>query len=1411
MDNELIRQVVLRVNGKDAEDNLKRLQATIEQTRKKREEFEKANPNRAEWTKAQQKEWKDFGKTIKDAEIQVKRFGTTSDAVKNTLDNLTGASVKELQKSLRSLQQTLNSGGVKRGSEEWKQLTEAISRTKKEIQGIKQEYEGKKFGKLADKGREWVGATTILSQLGNTIIGLYTFIYEKTSAAINAFASMDSAIRDVGKYTGMTDEELKKLNEDFRKIDTATPREKLNALAADAGRLGLQSRADILAFVEAADQINVALGEDLGADAVKNIGKLAQMFGDDQRLGLKQAMLSTGSVINELAQSSSASEGYIMEFTQRLAGVARQAGMTQAQIMAFAAVLDQQAVGVEKGATALQNVITALYRKPAELANAAGLDVKQFAELLKKDGNGALLQFAAAIGRAGTMDTIAPMLDKMKLSGAGVTQTLSALAGNIDTLRQTQQQATEAFRSGQSVTEEAAKQQEKVASRLEMARNKAAETAVSLGESLWPAYIKVLDGSSKLMDILRETITWMGRNAGTVLTVTAAVAAYTAAETLSIAAIRAKITQTTIAIRSSLAYRIAQQAAAAGTAMASLATNLFRRNTQAAAVALGRLRILLLSNPWTAAATAILAIGIAIYKLATRTRELTKQQLLLQSQQKDWQSVTEKVNQHTAEQISRIRLLDAVMRDNNRSMAERKRAAAELNRIIPGYNAHIDKSTGNLKANTQALDKHIEALKRDAMAQAMQEQMASIMSERLVAEQSLARRRGGVYNIRGRISLIDRETEGLLEAGGVYDRQRMRNIARELGKSEAWVVQMHQKRQQELGKLREMEKLVEQQQDVADRIDKRTDTLINTARRLGLDLSAPIGEPVAGTEVTQREPSTPLTTDAQKREKRETDEEQLKAQAEKRRVEEAARYVSGEQTYHQYRMALLHIDEEYYTKAASLYDSTSQESGERRRKAQEASRKQRDTQALYTLEAQRKDYEAELDLLSTKQALGLISEEQYQRERDQKEEAYLEARLLRLRENSAEAETIHQAEQKLEEARQRQLQEQRQRYNAQLLAWQQQLGQLTLEEQENLDIQLLEEIRKALSLTEAEYSKALEGIRQLYKKKRQEQTDGKSGAGGSKREETPADPAAAAVAQLGRSIHALAEPLKDGEEKWKRYADVAQGSLALIGTGIQSVSALFQAEQQLEEARVTERYATEIEKAGENTKRGRELEEQKQKELAKIKNKYNKRSMAIEIAQAMATTAQNALQAYGAVLMPHQPWTIPLAIAAAAAATASGMIQVAAIKKQHEAQAAGYYEGGFTGGTDYRREAGIVHQGEFVANHKSLRNPSLVPLFRLIDHAQRNGTVADLTAADVSRVVAAPQLTAIAAQNTAATIHTRRSQTTEAEDRNSQEMADTLRRLARQLEGGIRATVAITGEDGLERQWNRYRQLTARR
>jgi len=181
-----------------------------------------------------------------------------------------------------------------------------------------------------------------------------------------------------------------------------------------------------------------------------------------------------------------------------------------------------------------------------------------------------------------------------------------------------------------------------------------------------------------------------------------------------------------------------------------------------------------------------------------------------------------------------------------------------------------------------------------------------------------------------------------------------------------------------------------------------------------------------------------------------------------------------------------------------------------------------------------------------------------------------------------------------------------------------------------------------------------------------------------------------------------------------------------------AASSLYAAQAEYETAVVRKKYEKQIAAAGNNQKKVKKLQEKQQKEEAAIKNKYNKKQVKIQIAQAIAQTAMNALEAYGA--MAKIPVVGPaLGAIAAAAAVAAGMIQIAAIKKQAQAQEEGYYQGGFTGGKRYKNEAGVVHEGEFVANHQAVNNPSVRPMLDFLDKAQKNNTVGSLTADDISR------------------------------------------------------------------------------
>lgn len=302
--------------------------------------------------------------------------------------------------------------------------------------------------------------------------------------------------------------------------------------------------------------------------------------------------------------------------------------------------------------------------------------------------------------------------------------------------------------------------------------------------------------------------------------------------------------------------------------------------------------------------------------------------------------------------------------------------------------------------------------------------------------------------------------------------------------------------------------------------------------------------------------------------------------------------------------------------------------------------------------------------------------------------------------------------------------------------------------------------------------------------------------------------------EWGTMVADLVETWKAGFEnlgstlpdKLKNIAAMAASAFAVMNAGIKSYTDYANASRDLEVKKVEQSYDAQIEAAGNNEKKRKQLEEQKEKEIAKIKTKYDKRAMVIEMAQAVASTAMAAINAYASAAQVPMIGYI-LAPIAASMALAAGALQIATIKKSHQAQQMGYYEGGFTGRDgNNRREVGVVHANEFVANHRAVANPELMPVLRLIDQAQRNNTVGSLTREDVSRAIGQG---AILGDMTVA--HQR---TADREDRSMQLVAASMEQqtaaineLNARLSDGIESFMVMDGERGFDRSWQRYQRM----
>ena len=432
----------------------------------------------------------------------------------------TALTYNELRQGASQLRRELNR--TKPGTAEWKRLQADLQLTTarmKELRGTATET-GLSIGKVADGFNRYMGlaAGAVATLTGMTLT---------MRQSVEEYAKMEEAESQVIKYTGMTREEVKQLNEEFKAMDTRTPREELNRLAGEAGKLGISGVQQVLEFVQAADMINVALGEDLGEEAVNQIGKLSQMFGDESR-SLKENMLAIGSTVNQVAQSTSASEPYLVAFTARMGGVGKQARMSVTDIMGFASALDQNMLRSEMASTALSGLIMRIYQEPAKYARLAGMDVEEFARLVQTDVNEAVMQFLETLNQMGGIAQMAPVLKEMQLSGAEAASVISTLAGNVDLVRREQENANQAFREGTSIGNEFNVQNNTVQAGLEKARKKFQEVRVELGERLQPVMKNMISFGSLTVKGLLAVINAVGEYKGETATAVTAIAAYTA-------------------------------------------------------------------------------------------------------------------------------------------------------------------------------------------------------------------------------------------------------------------------------------------------------------------------------------------------------------------------------------------------------------------------------------------------------------------------------------------------------------------------------------------------------------------------------------------------------------------------------------------------------------------------------------------------------------------------------------------------------------------------------------------------------------------------------------------------------------------------------------------------------------------
>lgn len=1353
--------VTLQVNGQQAQQTLQNLKNNALQ-------LETAMAKAA--AAGNKTDLKRLRKELGNTRRQIRELESSTMQVENVMRRLDKAAPKELNKTLQTLNKQLEY--MERGSAAWNGHIEKIRKVKAEIALVSKEMRGQEswFSRMNRVVNDW--QTTIMGAAA-ALTGL---IYAGRKA-VKTYAEMDEHLANTRKYTGMTVEEVEELNDSFKKMDTRTSREQLNLLAQEAGRLGKTSMEDVKGYVEASDIINVAL-VDLGEGATQTIAKLSNIFRVEEELGTKDSMLAVGSAVNVLSQNCTASKKYLVEFTQRMAGVGAQAGLTIPQLLAFGATLDANGQKTEMSASALGKLTMMLFQKPGEVAQQVGLDVQAFSDALKRSTNEGLMMFLEKIRALGSKDglaVLAPLFKDLGMDGVRMSQVLATLAEHLDMVKWEQEEANKAFKEATSATHEYEIFNNTVQASLDKARKRVTELAIELGEKLLPVMSHVIRSTTLTMRALNAIVDFIIEHKTAILVSTAAIVAYNVAVNASNIALKVHYGVLVVAKAATIGWQKA-------VVLARIAFYAFTGQTTKATAAVRLFNITFKTTPWGWIVAGITAVVGALVALYSNTSKVV-------SMQKKMNEVEAEAAKNTNEEVNKINMLNSVLHDNSASLGVRKNALDELKKIVPDYLADLDSEGNLINDNTSALDKYIKMLRLKAQVSVASQKLAETQTEydkwyadldegtmKRYAEAKGYTKPHVDYRTGEYVEGEDARTAAAL-AGMPYGAYAyIEEMNKEFKKNIADYESMMQAYSKELAKI-EAERYVPSSDGGGD-------------DESGNSGAGGVGDS-SGSGKNGKADKFSAETDWKKTEEA------------KNRIA----YAKGEKDYIAYQERMLEIEVEYGKRMLAHTDLTESERLGIEADYYEALKKQSDAAHGLTIEEENKAYSDQLAIINQRYVDGKMSTEVYEETIEMMEMEHLRRLVALYEDGSKEQLDVKKRLQDMaianQKAHQKEYEKNEKEHQDALAKLKNEFfGDNPQERQAKYDAEmaLLSEVFNAeIAAAEgnAEERLRIEEAFQKAKLALQEQYDIES-------EESNRN-------FLKSWNNDLLDFLdSDVGEAIRGSLDVLSSSMSSIFQGLTSI---VQSELEIQTAAIESRYEKEISLAEGNNYKVKKLEKAKEAEIAKAKNEANKKMFAMQVMQAVAQTATSAINAYSsAAAVPVVGYI--LAPIAAASAVAAGAIQIAAIKKQQQASVAqGYSAGGFTPEGKVDEAVGVVHAGEWVASQKLTKNPKTRPLLEALEYAQSHNAIGSLRTEDVSSSITAPVRLANVMQSTklgggALELGVGNDSTSSRESvYHISEYTDTLKRLAERLEEPFITVNTVTGDFGSKKAMDDYEKL----
>ena len=583
---------------------------------------------------------------------------------------------------------------------------------------------------LAKDINEVKGESTGLTKVWKTAvrnIGTYVGVFAgfnyvkgKLEEVIKKNYELSDSLTNVRKVSGLTMDDINQLYTNISKIDTRNTINTLTDLAYQGGKLGIQEFGGVEAltgFVKAAEQVQAALGEDLGEDALPALAKLTENMGLIKSMGVEEAMQKTASAIFALSTSSVSTGTGIVDFAKRLMPVAKSAGVATSELLGLASATESSGLAAEVASTAFVKMFPSIYKNADALETYLGISKGVIREMYDQDrAMDAMVMIFDKMQDMGNLNKYPEIFKLLGSEGARMNTVMSAMANNVDMLRTHLNTSNKAFEEGTAVINEYNLQTNSAAGILERANN------------IWEKAFVNPEGVDMVKELAEAWYLLSNHVAKSDTWMTALRTSLKSIETI----VATLIFLLPVLIRIMAFYGVVNT-------VKYIATNFWdmRKAILAAAGAQGKLNAAMRANMFSI----LISLGLALvscfwdlYKIIEKDVSATKK---LSQEEKDLADAEKMVGDNTRKEVGHLNALYKAATDTLQPMEKRMQWVQQLKKEFPDYFKDLSDEailTGKAADKYEAL---AQSLMKAAKARAYQQKMDQISEESVKLQEEI--------------------------------------------------------------------------------------------------------------------------------------------------------------------------------------------------------------------------------------------------------------------------------------------------------------------------------------------------------------------------------------------------------------------------------------------------------------------------------------------------------------------------------------------------------------------------------------------------------------------------------------------------------------------------------------------------